>query len=188
MGCRRRRSHSNGSHSSRGLQTTGVRAGPYTHTPSCRTRAKNMCLRSSISLPWHPKKRKTVKVECTYNALTQRIGLRSSLSFVDYCNRGVALPLYITMAVPHLMYQPFFLLDHQRDARPDYSPPCYPHWEWYVLVSSQAHRICSQSQTQPFFRWDYLSTLWLEYRLIRGQMKLRWPLVRPFPHSFCART
>lgn len=173
--------------SNRGVQTTGVRVGPYTHTATQRARAKGLCSRSRAR--GIQKKAENSKGGVRQFALTQRIWDRSSPSFMDYCNRGVVSPWYITTVVLHPMYQPFSLLNHQRDARPDRSSQCHPHWEWNVLVSSQARRVCGQShQPNLVFRWDYLTTLWLEFRLIKGKMKLRWPLVCPFLRSFCTRT
>ena len=62
-----------------GVQTTGMIATrPYTHAASRHTRAKSPCLRSSISRPWHPKKRKTVKWNapvCAYT--TDRVSIES---------------------------------------------------------------------------------------------------------------
>ena len=139
--------------------------------------------------PVASKKAENGKVECACMRLHNRSRVDRVLVLWITATGAVALPWYNSTAVPRPMYQPFFLLNHQRDARPDRSSQCYPHWEWNVLVSSKAHRICGQPrQPNLGFRWDYLTTLWLEYKLIRGKMKLRWPLVRPFPRPFCTRT
>ena len=128
-------------------------------------------------------------MECAYLCLHSGSGIDRVLVLWIAATGVVFLPWYIMTTVSHPIYQPFFLLDHQRDARPDHGSPCYPHWEWNVPVSSQADRICGQSHRPNLvYRWDYLTTLWLEFRLIRGKMKLRWPLVRLFPRSFCTRT
>ena len=145
IGCHRRRScsanprYSNGSHPSR-IQPSGWEL-DSTSVQRLTVLGRKACVRNLSSHAHDIQKTENGKVGCAY-ALVRRIGRRSSLSFVVYCNRGGSLRWYITTAVWYPMYQPFFPLDHRRDARPEHSSLCYPHCEWDVLVSPQAGRAC----------------------------------------------
>jgi len=55
----------------------------------------------------------------------------------------------------------------------------------FLYVSKLAR--FATSPTHLAFRWDYSVTLWFDLKFVRGKMKLRWPLVCPFPHAFHAR-
>ena len=92
---------------------------------------------------------------------------------------------YITRTViqPTLQLSP--LLDHQDGDRRGHISRSYPHRLRHVLASSQVHQVCSQPHLpRPVFRWDYSMTLWFELQLVRGKLKLQWPLVCTFPHTF----